>query len=228
MNYFKLFLLGLMNITLLLSANAQTISPTESTIQHKDAQRPCLSVVVDPTEDELEDAWEDFLKDNYKIKLGGAGFLGMGNLLVDEEVIVPAISGKTMDFYTNIKKTEDGTEMKVFAAFGYDVYVDPVEMPAEHKAIKTMMTKFLSEYLPEYFREKVEISEKRVKKLTKAGEKLEKKQKKYAEKIEDLKKDIEETEKALEENQTANATESALLKERKAKLERILQEISRQ
>lgn len=205
---------------------SQTIVPQESTFQHNDAERPCIAVTLEPTTSEVEKAWEKFLKDTYKVKLSGAGFLGMGSLVEAKEVIIPAISGKTLDFYTNIRETTDGTEMKVFGAFGYDVYINQNDTPAEFIALTKMVQKFVAEYLPSYYQKKVEVTEKELKKLNKTGTKLEKRQKKYAEKIKALQKSSEENKEELTKNKELRETKSALLKEKKTKLTTILKQIS--
>ena len=182
---------------------SQSIEPVESTIKQNDSERPCLVVTLDPTEGELEDAWEDFLKSKYNLKLGSAGFLGIGHLYEAKEVIVPAISSKTMDFYSNIEAKEGGTELKVFAAFGYDLYVSPTETPDAFAGMERMLKEFIATYLPGYYQEKIEADQKRLDKLTKTEGKQAKKLEKNRDKVEKLTEEIAEVTEA--HNETVEA-----------------------
>ena len=67
--------------------NAQSqIQSFESTIEHNDAQRPCIQVNLDPEPKTLKKAWKNYLKDNYGVKLKGIGFFSNKDLLSAEEV----------------------------------------------------------------------------------------------------------------------------------------------
>lgn len=151
--------------------SAQSTLPYAGTIVHNNAARPCLVVNVDPEPDLLKDAWRDFLKENYDFKLKGIGFLSNKGLLSAEQVVVGQLSSKEMDFYIHVIEDENGSEMKVFAAFGYDMYVDSISMPAEYRELKTILERFLRNYLPEYHQELIEEKEKRVRELSTEKEK---------------------------------------------------------
>lgn len=135
---------------------AQSTLPYAGTIIHNNAVRPCLVVSVDPEPDLLKKAWRGFLKDNYDFKLKGIGFLRNKDLLSAEQVVVEQVSSKEMDFYTHVIEDENGSEMKVFVAFGYDMYVDSISMHAEYWELNTILKRFLRNYLPKYHQELIE------------------------------------------------------------------------
>lgn len=205
---------------------AQSIVPEQSTIEHNEAFRPCLTVVIEPEAGEVQKEWESFMKSNYKVKFNGAGFLGMGNLLESKAIVIPAISSKTLDFYANISQLEEGTELKVFVAFGYDVYVNPEETPAEFKALNHLLGNFIAGYLQPYYENKVSKTEKELKKLTKRGDKLEKKQVKYTNKIERLEQGIVDAKAELVENREERSEKKIVLEERQKQLDVILKQIA--
>lgn len=205
----------------------QSVDPVIGTFEHNDNPRTCLTVQLDPLADEVEDEWEDFMKDKHKTKLKGAGFLGTGNLLVAEQVVIPAISPKRMDFYTNIERVDGMTEMRVFASFGTDVYVEPNKYPQEFNAMKDIFKTFLKEYLPNYYQGQVVAIQKTLKGLKKEGDKLDKKLEKDEEKIAKLEKEIEENRAAQEENAKKQKETSVLLAKRKKAMEAILQQLSK-
>jgi flagellar capping protein FliD len=204
--------------------SAQSIQPAAGTIVHNNAARPCLIVNVDPGPDLLKEAWRDFLKDNYDFKLKGIGFLSNKDLLSAEQVVVGQISSKEMDFYTYVIEDENGSEMKVFAAFGYDMYVDSISMPAEYEELKTILERFLRTYLPGYHQELVEETEKRISELSGEKEKLKRNITEGEKEIKRLKKEMESLSEEVEVNKEKLEKAERKLATRKVKLDRVLKQ----
>lgn len=203
------------------NVHAQEVDPRIGTVKHKGSERPCLVINLDPEPKPLKKAWESYLKDNYDLKIKGIGFLTNKDLLYKEDVIVEEISLKRMDFYTKIVEDEVGSEMKVFASFGYDIYVDQNETPKEFRAMRKMLKDFLKEYLPEYYHSEVSATKKKVKDLTKNVSSLKKDISKNKSEIEDLKEEIEELTEEVDEKESLLETANVKLKERREKLLRI-------
>jgi hypothetical protein len=219
-------------ITFLFSAifslSAQTYTVDDGTIIHRDKSRSCIEVHVDPEPKTVKDAWKDFLKDNYDFKLKGFGFLTNKDLLSAEDVQVEKISDKNLNFYSNIVEDKEGTEMKVFASYGYDIYLNKTEYPSEYATIKNMVAQFYAEFLPDYYKGEIKDITKKI-----AG--LEKDRKSNAKDIEDNKEDIDDNQKEieklqkenkdlakeLEENEGLLKTATERKKSREAKLSRI-------
>lgn len=208
------------------SSYAQTWDLTNGTVKHNDAERPCIVVRFEQSPKELEDGWEKYLK-QYKIKMGGAGFMGMGNLKVAEEVVFAEISPKTMDFYTNIEEKGDETEMIVFAAFGYDIYINETDTPEEYKKLKQIISSFMKAYLPPFYEAKIAATEKELKNLTKKGDKLDKILSKNAKKIEKLEDEIKEAKEENKVNKESLKTTESNLADQKKKLDAILKQLSK-
>jgi flagellar capping protein FliD len=203
----------------------QSIQPVIGKIMHNDAERTCLMVKLDPTVDQVEDEWEDYLKDNHDTKLSGAGFLGTGDLLVAEQVVISAISDKRMDFYTEIKQVDGKTDLRVFAAFGTDVYVEPEKYPEEYAAMENILHQFLKTYLPGYYEDEVSSVAKTVQSLKKDTERLDKKFDKKEKKIQKLQEEMDENRAEREEKQEKLDQQEALLKQRRNALEKILKQL---
>lgn len=208
------------------SSYAQMCDLTNGTIKHNDAERPCIIVHFEQSSKEVEEGWEKYLK-QYKIKMNGAGFLGMGNLKVAEEVIFEQISPKNMDFYTHIEEKEGGTELVVFAAFGYDMYINETDTPEDYKKLKQIIGEFMKVYLPPYYENKIEKTEKEVKKLTQKGEKLEKILSKNAKKIEKLENEIKDAKEEGIANEESLKTAETNLADQKKKWDAILKQLSK-
>jgi len=223
------YLKNLMNFTiatfLMLSfsehVSAQNVVPKDGKIEHNDNNRPVLVVNLDPEPKPLKKAWKSFLKDKYDFKIKGIGFLRNKDLLYAEDVVIEKISSKRMNFYTQIIEDEVGSEMKVFGSFGYDIYIDKNETPEEYKVMTNMLNEFLKSYLPDYYKDQVKDTEKKVKKLSKAVKGLNKDISKNSDEIEDLQEEIEDLTKESEEKSKALEVANTKLSERKEKLERI-------
>ena len=141
------------------------LTPVESTIEFDKAQRPCLSVNLDPEPKTLKKAWRDYLKDNYDFKLKGIGFLRNKDLLSAEEIVVEELSSSQMDFYTKVIENESGSEMSVFVRYGYDIYISKSTHPDQFIKLKSMMEGFMKQYLPTYYAGQLKDTEKRVEEL---------------------------------------------------------------
>jgi len=206
--------------------NAQTsIETYDSTIKFDKEQRPCLQLNLDPEPKTLKDAWRDYLKDNYDFKLKGIGFLSNKDLLSAEEIMVPQISSKTMDFYTNIEEDENGSEMKVFARHGYDIYISKKNYPDEYDVLREVIDGFIKQYLPTYYEGRVNDTEERIEKLQDETKDLKKEINNGTDSIAKLKKEIEDLEKKLETNNEALEVANKKLIKRNEKLERIKKQI---
>jgi hypothetical protein len=220
-NYFILTAFGLLAVSLLA---AQPTHPYAGTIVHNNAARPCMVVNVDPEPDLLKSAWRDFLKDNYDFKLRGIGFLSNKDLLSAEQVVVSQVSTKAMDFYTHVIEDENGSEMKVFAAFGYDMYVDSISMPAEYKEISDILERFLRTYLPQYHRKLIKETEKRIHVLSKEKENLKNNVLKHEKELTNLTKELESLSQKIKDNKQMLEKAERKLYARKAKLDRVLKQ----
>lgn len=230
--YFLKHLLSISLLTALFlgsinSTFAQSVRPSNGTIEHNDSERPCLYVNLDPEPKPIKKAWKSFLKKNYDFKIKGIGFLSNKDLLYAEDVVIEKLSPKRMDFYTQVIENEVGTEMKVFGSFGYDVYISKSETPEEYATMKAMLNEFLESYLPDYYKDQVKDTEEKVKSLTKEVEGLEKDISKNNKEIEDLKEELEKMNKEASEKEELLKTASEKLENRTKKLERIKSELNK-
>ncbi|MCB0560340.1 MAG: hypothetical protein H6573_27785 [Lewinellaceae bacterium] len=183
----KHILLSLILILALpLSSDAQVPELTNATIQHNKAERPCIMVAIESEPKALKEAWQDFIKDNYDVKLKGIGFLANKDLLDAEKVQFKAISDKEMNFYTFFDEKKDKTEMYVFASLGYDIYLDRGEYPQEYRAMRNIVDKFVTKYVPSYYQQQVAESQDLLSSLKKE--------------IGNLMGDISDNQKAIEKN----------------------------
>ncbi|WP_107038260.1 coiled-coil domain-containing protein [Brumimicrobium mesophilum] len=231
-NYIKtilqLCLTALLTLSFTTETIAQKVVPKDGKIEHKGGERPSIYVNLDPEPKPLKKAWKSYLKDNYDFKIKGIGFLSNKDLLYREDVIIQKLSTKRMDFYTKIVEDEVGSEMTVFASFGYDIYIDKNETPEEYAIMTKMLNDFLASYLPDYYESEVKETKKRVKKLSKEVKGLNKDINKNNEDIEEMTEEIEKLSKEVSEKEAALEIANTKLGERQEKLKRINSKLNSQ
>lgn len=227
MKTIKVFIL--LVITLVsMQVSAQTpIQIFETTIEFDKGLRPCIQLNIDPEPNTLKKAWRDYLKDNYKLKLKGIGFLSNSDLLSEEEIMFTEVSSNTMDFYTQIIEDENGSEMKVFVRHGYDIYISKASNPGEYEALREVIESFIKFYLPIYYEGRVDDTENRIKKLIDETKDLQGDITDNATRIDKLKKEIEDLEKELKANTVQLELAKRKLTKRNEKLDRIKNQLKK-
>jgi len=209
-----------------LGINAQSVKPQDATILFENNVRPCLLVSLDPEPKTLKQAWKEYLEDNYNFKLEGISLFQNKDILSAENVKIDKISPYGMNFYTQILENENGSEMKVFASFGIDEFIDKTNKPTEYKLMNEILESFLKVYLPKYYTNEVNDTKKRVTDLTLEINKLNDEINNDHGKIETLKKEIEELTKKTEMNQNALELNKKKLITREEKLSRIKNQLN--
>ena len=126
-----------------------------------------------------------------------------------------------MDFYTHIVEDENGSEMKVFARHGYDIYINKENYPNEYQALRDIFESFIKYYIPKYYQGKVNDTEERIEKLVDETTDLKEDITDDSARIEKLKKEIEALESEVKSNNKLLEDANNKLIKRKEKLKRI-------
>ena len=209
------FQLTLLFIFSIFISFGQNITPAKAYVQFDGKSRASLDVVVDAEPKALKKAWRDFLKEHYDFKLSGIGLFSNKDILTAEEVVVPSISSDAMDFYTKIVSEQDGTRMSVFAAHGYDIYVNEEEYPKEFAKMKHMMSDFLDQYITQMYADRIEVLEKDLDDLVGEEADLKKSIQSNKEEIKSLEKEIDAKKvKVKEEELELETIDKKVTKER--------------
>ncbi|MEN0051093.1 MAG: hypothetical protein AAF806_28780 [Bacteroidota bacterium] len=214
-------LTGLLMLLSTCFAYAQVI-PVNSTIKHNKEERSCLMVRIEPEAKEVKKAWEDYLNDKYDFKLDGIGLLANRDMLKAEKVMIDDISNKAMNLYTEVVEDGDQTRMKVFAAYGYDFYIDEGTLPLEYTALRNIFEDFLKTYLPDYYEKGIEETEELIADLRNDREDLSKAIENDEERIKELEQEIKDMKKQLENNRR-KLVDAALSLEKKEGELKVLQ-----
>lgn len=173
------------------TAYSQTIVITETNLEFEKKLRPCLSADIDPQPTEVKKSWAKYLDKNFKIDVSGLGWFSNKDIITAQDVMLGIVSDKRQNIYARILETPTGTEMKLFASFGYDLFIGKDEYPNEFENLKKLFYNFLMEYLTEYYADKIAETSKTIDKNNREKVKLLKSIEKNKENIADAKKDIE-------------------------------------
>ncbi|MGW8314171.1 MAG: hypothetical protein ACWGNV_01115 [Bacteroidales bacterium] len=200
---------------------AQDITPSEGLIVYRDAPRACWEVHVDPEPKTLKKAWQDYIKDDFDVKMKGIGFLTNRDLLSAEEVVVRPVSPEPINFYTHIVEDVNGSELKLFSELKPGEFASGSEHSRAFRAMRDILEDFLAEYLPIYYQSRVKDAEQRMVELADEREDLKKNIARDSDKISELEHEIEQRRLDLQTNQDKLDLAESKLEARKKKLERI-------
>jgi hypothetical protein len=192
-NRYNIFL-SLLVILFAFPAKAQINQLQTATTDFEGQSRTCLRVIIEPEARDAEKALSKYLKKTHGVKVSG------GDVLMAEEVVFGAVSGKKMDMYTQVEEVEEGSEMVFFARFGYDIFLTPEKYPDEFAAMRTAMDDFLREYLTEYYQDQIEDMEDNLNDDLGEREKIVSSSEKLKEGIDEKKGEIEELQSEILES----------------------------
>lgn len=201
--------------------SAQKLSITDGIITYDDQDRPCIVVQIEPDTKDVKDAIKDWMDDEKDVKLRGFGFLVNKDVLTAKEIKLPEISPNEMDFYVEVLEKEEITEMKVFGSFGYNIHISKAKYPTEYRALKNMTLDFLSNYLPEYYKNKIEDTQELLSDLKEERENLKEDIEENSEEIVELKEENIELNGEVSDKNIKVEKTSIKLQEQKTKLKKI-------
>lgn len=208
------------------SINAQQLTVNDATDEYEKQQYPAVVVLMEPSTDKVKDAWENYLKDKYKVKLRGKGMFSNSDVLRAEKVDFSAISSKKMDFYTKVVKENDLTKMSVFASLGYDIKIGQAQNPQEYYNMKNVVQNFLNDFLRDYYQAEVKTSEEKVVSLEKDQADYKKSMEDNEKKIEELRKENEDLVEKINKAQNDWSTATQDVVNNRQKMEIMLRQLA--
>lgn len=206
-----------------INAQEAAYTITYSHIEFKGDQCACVHVEIDPGAKATKDAWEDFLKDKYEIKLKGRFEM------VAKEVMFPKLSAVPIDFHTIITGDESFSQIDLMLAFDKKSFATPESNAAEFAKMKQLLDEFLPGFLRKYYASEIKAHAKVVKKMKKKNKKLLKANKKLTKKMQKNQKTRETLNKAVQLSSEGISTSMetiAKLQEENQQMEQQIQENS--
>jgi predicted ribosome quality control (RQC) complex YloA/Tae2 family protein len=173
---------------LVISAQSNQMQTTKA--EYNDRQVDALSIDIRPSRKEVQKAFSDWMKERYDVKMKGGGLFGDKNLEESEAVVIPTISPDNISIITQTNEMNGMTQMTLFASRGLGNFVDRSREDA-FMGLEKLFDAFLSDYLPEYYDQRVTEAEKALADLEKEYEGVERDIEKNQSDMQELRKDNE-------------------------------------
>lgn len=213
--YISIFVLLMTGLML----QAQTDRIQYTTLEYEDQRVDALSIDIQPGRKDVQDAFDDWMKDRYDVKMKGGGLFGDKNMETSEAATIPTISSDNISILTKTEEFNGYTRMTLFASRGLNNFVDRENFTA-FSGLETLFDSFLSDYLPNYYEERVAEAEEALSDLQEDYDDVEKDIRKNEEDIEKLQSENVELRNELEElRRKLNDAQDTLRKRRSARQE---------
>lgn len=190
---------------------AQKLVVSDATLNYGDSERACIQVILEPDTKAIKSHFKDWLKDKHDIRLRGFGFLTNKDVLSAEKETIPNVSTKQLDFYVQVVEEGQYSKMCVFGSFGYSIHISSQAYSKEYKALKSLTLDFLSDFVPSWYKNRIEEAREAAEELAKERS--------------NLQEDIQDNEEEIEELEEENIEKTNRLKENKIDLKKTNQKI---
>jgi len=210
------------------SLTAQKVEYQEGQIMYEDEKIQTIEVRLSPTVSTIKDKFSEWMNDKYDVNLDGKKLLFFNKeYMTAEGVVIPQISPRKMDLRVKVDESEKGnTVLHVFAAYGYNNWITPEDHPYAYDSLKGIVYDFVSEYLPEYYYERIEETEENIEDLKADNNDIEKDLAKNKEDIDKILKENEELRLELEENKSKLKKANENLKVRQNEYKKVQKKVS--
>ncbi|WP_116126644.1 hypothetical protein [Lewinella sp. IMCC34183] len=169
-------------------------------------------------EDDVEDLWEDWLKDNYKVKTKSTRRSKIGELASLNFSLPGVNGGNNLDMYSAVREDGDGAQLTVWIATPRG-YVSPSLDQGDYVNAEKMLMQFALAVSKEQIEADVEADEDRLEDLEDELEDMKRDKKRAEDDIEDARKKIVELEEAIRKNELNQESKQREIEEQLRKLE---------
>ncbi|MFB6319310.1 hypothetical protein [Saccharicrinis sp. FJH54] len=112
-----------------------------TTLEYDGNPNPAFQVIFEGDRKELEDAWQDFLKDNYDVRLKRSG-----SLRIAPDIHLPDITNKQVTLYSMVNEKAPEAGLTVAISVNRYEYLSKKEYPEESEKIETFIKRFVKFY----------------------------------------------------------------------------------
>ena len=188
----------------------------QTTVEYDDRMVDALTVTLTPERKDAQKAFDDWIDDRYDINMKGGGLFSDKNIRSAEMVRIPAISTDDITLVARTEERGGETRMTLFAMKANGNSVEAEDYRA-FSGIEDVFDGFLSDFLPEYYEERVAEAREELEDLKKDFgkhqeditdnedkiKKLQKENEEHRREMTDLDRKIKDAERQLEERQAA-------------------------
>lgn len=132
---------------------------------YKDQFRTAINVTIEPNKKEVRTGWENWLEEKYDTRIDGSSWFNKKDVLTAPGIMIPSISDKQFDLYAEVIDKGEGSQLNIFASFGYDMHITPQTFPDEYRALENLTLNFLTDFLTNYYNNRTEHLEELVRDL---------------------------------------------------------------
>lgn len=212
------YLIGIICLIFSMSMNAQILTYSDGQIMYEDESIKTINITLDPQPKTVRSSFENWMDDKYDVDLDGKTLLFFDKEFMKAQgVVIPEISQRKIDLLVKVDETQtNATTLHVFASFGYNNWITLEDNPIEFLALESIVYDYVSDYLPEYYMDKVDNTEEALTDLNEDRVDLKSDVEDNEAEIAKLKKENNELMMKLKENQKKiNSTKSKLTKRNK-------------
>lgn len=201
-----------------LASNAQVLSYSNGMIDVDGELVQTINIKLDPKPETIRESFEQWMDDNYDVDLDGKTLLFFDkDEMSAEGVVIESVSTRKIDLKVRVNETDsDATILNVYASFGYNNWINPIDYPYEFAALEGIVYEYVAAYLPKYYMEKVANTKEKITDLNDDRSELQEEIDENESDIKDLKEENMELMKKLKKNQMEiNSSKSKLTKRNK-------------
>lgn len=177
--------------------NAQSNRIQRTTLEYEDQRVDALTISIQPNRKEVQDAFDDWMDERYDTKMKGGGLFSDKNLEESDPVVISGISPDNISIFAKTEEMNGTTKMLLFASRGLNNFIEQ-ENEAAFAGLEDLFDAFLSDYLPDYYEERVAEAEEILNDLRDDYDDVEKDIQKNEEDIQKLREDNEELREELD------------------------------
>jgi len=211
------------------STNAQTVEYSSGSINYEDENISTIEVTLSPKVSVIKDKFSDWMNDHYDVNLDGKKLLFFNKeFMTAEGVIIPQISNRKIDLKVKVLDADsENSKLHVFASYGYNNWITEENHPYAFTALQEIVYDFVSEYLPEYYYERIVDTENRIDNIKDDNNDIADDLTNNKEEIEKLMKENDDLRKALEVNKSKLKKASKNLTVRKTEYEVVKKKVTK-
>jgi len=172
----SIILLALVLVAFINKVSSQTVNVIQdSQVDFDSKPRQCLMVYVEPEARKMRKVWTKYMKKTYNVKFRDeSGWFSGKELLTAKKITVAKVSQLPMDMYCKVSESSGGSQILLYANFGYENYINRKNHPESFDAMSSLLDLFLKDKLNKFYTNNLKDLNSTIKDLNNKKKKLSK------------------------------------------------------